>query len=297
MVAAGRSGAISGDKWLAANYDPDKLRLLLPYLRFDNPRVRAETVLLLTSVRERGAMAEIRRMSIEEGDLVSMACLGYLTAMGEDDDAIPGLLDVMDHTSGSEFVKAARRLACIARAEDVPHVRRIYGQVNGAMRDETRNVLERIIARNPDLESKRELILSVPVYPDEAAFERFLDSSIEYLDVRYRRNVLPRSDVSLKTFNNVARALRDMRIRLYNEADNMTYYDPEMRDRYHELTQLVLWANDDLARKRVVRPAAEGSSRVCPRCGGMMVSYKGMWSCPECGGGRRGRAVACFVRC
>lgn len=283
---------MSGDKWLAGNYDPGKLKLIIPYLRFDDPRVRAETVTLLGCVRERGVMDEVRRMSTEEGDLVSMACLGYLTAMGEDDEAIPGLLDAMDHSTGSEFARAARRLACIARAEDVPHVRRIYGQVTGAMRDEARNVLERIIERNPDLEPKGELILSVPVYPDEAAFDRFLDGAIEYLDVRYRRNVHPASDVTLRTYNNVARALRDMRIRLYNERSNLAYYGPDEEERHRELSDLVVWANDDLAAKRVIRPVAEGGPRPCPKCGEMLVCYKGIWSCPDCGGLRRGRPDA-----
>ena len=143
-------------------------------------------------------------------------CSGRSGIQG-DDELIPQLFDVMDHSSGNEFMKAAARMASVAREEDVPHLRRIYGQVGGEMRSAVRVALDRVISRNPSLQPKRDLILSVPVYPNEGEFERFLDSSIEYLDVRYRNNVLPLEKVKLATFNNVARALAKMRTRLYNE--------------------------------------------------------------------------------
>ena len=151
------------------------------------------------------------------------------------------------------------------------------------MRDETRIVLERIIARNPELAPKRDLILSIPVYPDENAFERFLDTSIEYLDVRYRRNVFPNPTVREQTYNNVARAIRKMRTRLYNEADNLSFYGPDKEDRFHELSELMRWANEDLSGKKVLLSDERKQSRVCPRCGGMLVCYKGIWMCPDCG--------------
>ncbi|MDO5861865.1 MAG: hypothetical protein Q4Q58_03620 [Thermoplasmata archaeon] len=282
-VTAGHPGAISEDRWLSNNYDSGKLRLILPYLEFDDPRVRAETVTLLGNVRERGAMERISRMKGRDDDSVTMACLGYLTLLNEDDEAIPGLLDVMEHTRGSEFSQAARRMAAVARTEDLPRVRKIYGQVGGTMRDETRQILDRIIARDPELAPKKDLILSIPVYPDEARFESFLDSSIEYLDVRYRENVLPRESISAATFNNVARAIRKMRTRLYNEADNLQYYGPDKEDRFRELSDLVRWANSDLAGKTVIQED-RAPARACPRCGNMLVCYKGMWVCPDCGG-------------
>ncbi|MDO5853632.1 MAG: hypothetical protein Q4Q62_06260 [Thermoplasmata archaeon] len=282
-VLAGRPGAISEDRWLSNNYDPDKLRLITPYLDFEDPRVRAETVALLGNVRERSVAGKIRSMKGDE-DSVTMACLGYLTLLEEDDEAIPELFDVMEHARGSEFNQAARRMAAVARTEDLPRVRKIYGQVGGTMRDETRLVLERIIARDPSLQPTRDLILSVPVYPDETKFESFLDSSIEYLDVRYRANVLPRDSISSTTYNNVARAIRRMRTRLYNEADNLQYYGPDKEDRFRELSDLVKWANADLAGKRVIQTEDPGKSRACPRCGNMLVCYKGMWVCPDCGG-------------
>lgn len=285
-VTSGRQGAISGDRWLVSNYDPGKLPCLVPYLDFEDPRVVSELVGILGDVRERAVMDKVLRMRDESGDAVSMACLGYLTAIREDDEAIPGLLDALNHTRGSEFSRAARRLAGIARAEDLREVRKVYGQVGGTMRDETRVILERIIARNPVLEARRDLILSVPVYPDEDAFERFLDTSIEYLDVRYRGNVHPREEIGEQTFNNVARALRRMRTRLYNESDNLHLYGPDKEDRFQELSALMRWANGDLSGKRV-RPADGKRSRVCPRCGGMLVCYKGIWMCPDCGGDLR----------
>lgn len=282
-VISGHPGGISDDRWLVVNYDPGKLDVLRPYFEFEDSRVRAELVTLMGDVRERTVSEVVLRMRDECDDKVAMACIGYLTTMREDDEAIPDLLDIMDHTRGTDFSRAARRLAGIARAEDLPHVRKIYGQVGGSMRDETRIVLERIIARNPELAPKKDLILSVPVYPDEDAFERFLDTSIEYLDVRYRRNVLPREEIPEATYRNVARALSRMRTRLYNEADNLSFYGPDKEDRFGELTDLMKWATSDLSGKKVVM-GDRRQARVCPRCGGMLTCYKGIWMCPDCGG-------------
>ncbi len=284
-VAGGTPGAISGDRWLVNNYDPDKLRLLLPYLGFEDRRVVAETITILTDVRERGAMEAIERMAGTD-DRISMARLGYLSTLRQDDEAVPELFDVLEHRRGQEFSVAARRMASIGRAEDVPRLRRIYGQVGGTMRDDVRDALDRIVSRNPELRPTRDLILSVPVYPDENAFEDFLDGSIDYLDVRYRANVLPKKAVSQKVFANVSRAIRTMRARLYNEADNLGIYGPDKEDRWHQLADLMRWASEDLSGKEVVG-SDRSRSRVCPRCGGMLTCYKGIWMCPECGGDLR----------
>lgn len=281
-VMAGRPGSISEDRWLVNYYDPEKLPLISGYLSCDDDRVRAETVLLLADVRERAVLDKVRDMSRRDSERVRMACIGYLSAIEADDSLIPQLFDVMDHSSGAEFLKAANRMGSVAREEDVPHLRRIYGQVGGEMRSAVRVALDRTVARHPSLQPKRDLILSVPVYPDESAFERFLDSAIEYLDVRYRGNVLPKDKVSLGTYNNVARALKRMRTRLYNEADNLGYYGPDKTDRARELTSLMNWASEDLSGKEVVG-SERSRSHVCPKCGEMMICYKGMWICPECG--------------
>lgn len=281
-VIGGRTGAISEDRWLINNYDPDKLHLLTPYLGFEDRRVIAETISVLTDVRERAAMDVISRLSPPD-DRVAMARLGYLSTMEQDDEAIPGLIDILEHRRGQEFTMAARRMASIGRAEDVPALRKIYGQVGGTMRDDIRYALERVIARNPGLQDRSDLILSVPVYPNENDFEAFLDKSIDYLDTKYRANVLPKKTVSQKVYSNVTRAIKVMRTRLYNEADNLPVYGPDKQDRYEELAGLLSWASADLATKEV-QGIDRRQSRVCPRCGGMLTCYKGIWMCPECGG-------------
>ncbi len=283
-VSEGSLGSITEDRWLINNYNLDRLQIILPYLKFRDPNVRAEVVTFLGDVRERSVRDTIIRMRDSEGDKVSMACIGYLTTIRDDDEAIPALIDIMRHDNGNEFFRAARRLAGIARTKDLADVRRIYGQVNGSMRDEVRTIMERIIDRDPSLESKRDLILSIPIYPDEASFETFLDSSIEYLDVRYRKSVLPNERIKSTTYNNIARAIRSMRIRLYNEADNLQFYGPDKEDRFDELSGLMRWANEDLARKKVMIVEDPGKQRTCRRCGNMMSCFKGIWSCPDCGG-------------
>lgn len=281
-VLSGRPGSISEDRWLVNYYDAGKLPLVQGYLDFDDERIRAGTVMLLADVRERAVLGKVRDMYQRDSDLVRRACQAYLSTLDNDDEHIPLLFDILDHETGGEFLKAAGRMAAIAREEDIPHLRRIYGQVGGEMRSAVKVVLDRVIVRNPHLESKRDLIMSIPVYPDEEAFEGFLDKAMEYLDVRYRRNVLPSEKVSLATYNNVARALGRMRTRLYNESDNLQFYGPDKADRALELNGLIAWANADLSKKEVVG-RDRSRSRVCPRCGGMLVCYKGMWICPDCG--------------
>lgn len=282
-VLDGNPRGIIEDRWLVNNYSADCLNIVDKYLTCNDERVRAEVVMLLCDVRERAVMGRIKDMRISDSEKVRMACLAYISAIEDDDKLIPELFDVLDHNNGSEFHRAAVKLASIAREDDISHIRKIYGQVNGDMRTDMKIVLERIISRNPSLVAKRDLLLSVPVYPDEDSFEKFLDTSIEYLDVRYRKNVLPVEKVTLGTFNNVARALRKMRTRLYNESDNLQYYGVDKTDRYYELADLIKWANSDLSGKEVIG-AERRQSHVCPKCGEMMVSFKGMWTCPDCGG-------------
>lgn len=281
-VIAGRPGSISEDRWLVNYYDAEKLPIVSGYLTCDDERVRAETVMLLADVRERAVLDTVQEMRRRDSERVRLACMGYLSVIQSDDELIPQLFDTMDHSSGAEFLRAANRMASIAREEDIPHLRRIYGQVGGEMRSAVKVVLDRVIARNPSLQSKRDLILSIPVYPNESDFEAFLDKATEYLDVRYRENVQPQPTVRLATFNNVARALAKMRTRLYNEADNLQYYGPDKTDRARELNSLISWANKDLASKEVTG-TERSRSHVCPRCGEMMICYKGMWICPDCG--------------
>ena len=165
-VIAGRPGSISEDRWLVNYYDAEKLPIVSGYLDCDDERVRAETVLLLSDVHERAVLGKVREMRQKDSERVRLACIGYLSTIQGDDELIPQLFDVMDHSSGNEFMKAAARMASVAREEDVPHLRRIYGQVGGEMRSAVRVALDRVISRNPSLQPKRDLILSVPVYPN-----------------------------------------------------------------------------------------------------------------------------------
>lgn len=282
-VMAGRPGSICEDRWLINNYTFEMLSVIRGYLTCEDERVRAETVMLLAGAHERAVRDQVSQMGREDCERVRQACLGYMSVIKDEDELAERLFEILDHSSGTEFVKAAMRIGYVATDKDIPHMRKIYGQVGGEMRSGMRSALERVISRYPDLQPKRDLILSVPVYPDEASFERFLDTSIEYLDVRYRKNVLPSDKVSLGTYNNVARAISKMRTRLYNEGDNLTYYGPDKTDRYDELASLIAWANSDLQKKEVVG-RANVRSHVCPKCGEMLICYKGMWICPDCGG-------------
>ncbi len=279
---SGRKGAICEDRWLVNNYDSSFCTVVEKYLKCTVERVRVETVMLLTEVKERSVMEEIRKMRIYDKEAVSMACLGYVNTLEDRDRLIPDLFDIMEHKRGQEFTKAAMKMRSSGRSEDIPRLRRIYGQVDGDMRADVKLALSSIVDRDEKLKSKKNLILSVPVYPNEDAFERFLDKSIDYLDVRYRDNILTKQSISKESFNNIARALTVMRIRLYNEAENLSLYGPDKEDRYDELIDLLSWANSDL-RKKTVRAGDTGKEHRCPRCGESMVSYKGLWSCPECG--------------
>ena len=282
-VMGGRPGHIQEDRWLINNYDPSKLSLLQGYLDCDDDRVRAEVVTLFGEVRERAVRDKIDEMGRKDCEKVRLACMGYQSVIRSDDELIPRLFEIMDHSTGSEFIKAASRMGSVATEEDIPHLRKIYGQVGGEMRSAVKVALDRTISRFPELLPKRDLILSVPVYPNETEFEKFLDGAIEYIDVRYRSNILPNEKIKQVSFNNVARALNKMRTRLYNEADNLQFYGPDKTDRSRELTSLIAWANEDLSKKSVIA-FDRSPSRICPGCGGLLVCYKGMWICPDCGG-------------
>ena len=281
-VESGRAGSISDNRWLLNNYDRDFLSLVDKHLKSNDDRVVAEIISLFTYVGERAVADVIRDLRKRGSDRVRIAALGYIMRMEGDDKEIPELFDTLEHREGQEFRLAARRMASIARKQDIDHLRSIYGQVDGDMRADIKLAIEAIIGRNPELRPKRDLLLSVPVYPDESAFEAFLDKAVDYIDVRYRANILPKGRIPLKTYNNVVIALRSMRTRLYNESDNLQYYGPDKTDRYYELTDLIKWANSDLSGKDVEMPDRR-VNRPCPGCGSPMSCFKGMWSCPDCG--------------
>ncbi len=278
-VETGRPGSISDDRWLATYYRPEYAPVLLRYLSYANENVRAETLMLLTDVREPAAADTVRRMSVSDTEKVRGACIGYLNAVSDAEGRVPSLMDALKHSRGEEFSKAASLIGSFGRKEDIDELRRIYGQVRGDMRKELFTALERIIGRYPELGPKRDLLLSLPVSPNEDAYDRFVTVSEEYVDKRYRENVSSQKKIDAKTANNVSAALAKMRTRIYNESDNLQYYGAEESDRTYKLTELIRWASEDLALKTVVQG---GPGHLCPRCGAQMVLYRRLWSCPEC---------------
>ena len=262
-VESGNRGSLSDDRWLRENYEGRFLPFVDRYVGSRDENVAAETILLLASARERSVLPEITDLSRRGGDAVRMACTAYLKTLEDDDEDIPRLFDIVEHEDGHRFMNAASKLSRIARAEDVQRARRTYGGVSGEMRKAMRAVIEGIIRRNPSMEPERDLLLSIPVVPDEDAFDRFLSRATEYIDVRYRENVSSKGGVSAKVYANVADALRTIRRRLYNEADNLVYYDLDKSDRFEELSGLLSWASSDLEKKNVFKDVRRRPSMHC----------------------------------
>ena len=281
FVSSGKKGSISNDKWLMANYQSSFFTIVEKHLRNTDHRVRLETVILLTNVKERSAAPAIKEMRSSDNENVSNACLGYLKAMGEDDELIPQLIETLDLKRGQEFKKAAMRLASVGRREDIKDIRRIYGQVNGEMREDIKKALLAVIGRYDDLVSKKDLLLTVPVFPNEKNFINFLNSSEEYLDIRYRDKISIRKRISSDTYNNVVRGLKKIRIRMFNESDNLKDYPEELTKRYNDLVDILAWASEDLVKKEVDWNVDPGT--VCPKCGSTMVFGSDVWKCIECG--------------
>ena len=281
FVSSGKKGSISNDKWLVSNYQSSFFTVVEKHLRNTDHRVRLETVILLTNVKERSAAPIIREMRSADNENVSSACLGYLKAIGEDDELIPELIGTLDLKRGQEFKKAAMKLASVGRREDIKDIRRIYGQVDGEMREDIKKTLLAVIGRYDDLVSKKELLLTVPVFPNENNFIIFLNSSEEYLDVRYRSKISPRKRISSDTYNNVVRGMKKIRVRMFNESDNLADYGEELTQRYNGMVDLLAWASEDLMKKEVDWNTDPGT--VCPKCGSTMVFGNDTWKCIECG--------------
>ncbi len=253
-VLNGRRGSISDSRFLIDNYGAGCYDVLVAGLEHPEPKIRAETVMLFSRLGIVKPRETIEAMSVRDKDVVVGACLAYLKTLDTNEDRMPELLYTANHRDGTEFRTAMRTIGAIATEKDIPEIRKVYGQVQGEMREQTAAALARIVDRDPDLERKREFILSIPRYPDEGAYLAFLRKSIKYLDVRYRKNVEPRSEVSVKLHNDVAHAIITMQIRMYNEAQNMPIYSAEVRDSAEMLSDLIAWAADDLNSKRVIRP-------------------------------------------
>ena len=253
-VLNGRRGSISDSRFLIDNYGAGCYDILVAGLEHPEPSVRVETVMLFSRLSIVKPRDIIEGMSVRDNDLVVGACIAYLKTIETNEGRMPDLLYTANHRTGTEFRTAMRTIGSIATEKDIPEIRKVYGQVEGEMREQTAAALARIIDRDPDLERKREFIMSLPRYPDEASYLAFLRKSVDYLDVRYRKNVEPRSEVSVKLHNDVAHAIITMQIRMYDESQNMDIYSEEVRREADRLTGLISWAADDLNSKKVVRP-------------------------------------------
>ena len=282
-VESGRKGEISENRRLVSDYRSDYYSVIEPHLKSSSPRVRMETVLLLSKLKERRAQDAVRHMRIYDTDLVRGACLAYIDALGEDDNAVPVLIDTLRHTNGAEFRAAALRLKGIARDSDIPALRKIYGQVGEDLKPPMMDVLTSVISRYPELRPKADLILSDPVYPDERALTKFLDKSIVYMDIRYRDGFSGRDSISLEMYNKIASAFKKIQIRLYNEKANLGYYSDETVRMYGDAEDLLIWAFGDLSSKDVIGGDTAKDTCKCPYCGGDMDRNAVGWNCPKCG--------------
>ena len=253
-VLRGGKGQLSDSRFLIDNYGQGCYDIIVKGLEHPDERVRTETILLFSRLRIRKPAEIIDRMAMSDRDMVAGACVAYFKGFESDDEKIPELLYTVNHRDGAEFRTAMRTLGSIASEKDLPEIRRVYGQVTGEMKEETRLALLKIIDRDSDLESKRILIMSEPVFPDGDAYRAFMERSVEYLDVRYRKNVEPRTSVKLTTYNQVVAAILKIQTRIYNERDNLGYYDDGIREENDRLTELLIWAAEDLKTKRIVRP-------------------------------------------
>ncbi len=282
-VESGRKGAISDSKMLMSDYRPEYYSVLETQLKNPSPAVRKEIVLLLTKLKERKAAERIKEMRVSDSEIVSGACTAYLNALGEDDDTIPKLLDIMRHDSGGDFRTACSKLSRIARDSDIPDIRVIYGQVGDDLKGPVADVLRAIISRNPELAPKSYLILSEPVYPDEEKLKAFLDKSIVYIDIRYADRCSDDEDITVEMYNKVASAFRKIQIRLYNEKVNLKYYSEDTKKMYADAEDLLSWGIDNLTSKHVLNTDAESDTHHCPHCGGKMCNTLTGWMCIDCG--------------
>lgn len=283
FVLGGRKGGIIEDRWLVRNYDPHFSDIIIKHLEHQDPRVRSESVLLLAEVRERAAVDKIKWMRRNDKEMVSMSCLSYLNRVEEADDLVPQLLEVLRSGKGEEFRRAAVKIKSMGRSEDIKQLREIHGGLRDERAGLLRDALESIIDRSPELQGIKDLLLSKPVFPNEDAYSRFLDKALDYIGTRYKETISPRSRINLSTYKNIIKALGDIRIRLYNEDENLVYYHPADSKRHNDLVSLLEWAYTDLGRKEIVDSDSRATMNRCPECGNDMRFHNGGWLCVECG--------------
>ena len=283
FLLSGKKGSISEDRWLVQNYNPLFYDIIAKSLDHQDHRVRAESILLLSELRERSALERIKVLRRTDKESVTMACLSYLDRLGEIDDLIPQIMEVLRNDRGDEFRKAAAKIKLTGRSEDIPALREIYGGLGDWRATLIREAISSIVDRTPALETKKDLLTSKPVFPDEDAYSRFLDKAIDYIDVRYREKIAPRRKIASNTFKNIIKTLGDIRVRLYNEEDNLQYYHPADIERHHQIITLLEWAYSDLGNKEFNDSVKPSTASSCPDCNHEMRFYNDRWMCPECG--------------
>jgi len=283
FLLQGKKGSISEDRWLIRHYDPHFYDIIAKYLDHQDYRVRAEAILLLSELRERSALEKIKVLRRTDKEAVALACLSYLNRMEEADDLIPQLMEVLRNGIGDEFRKAAMKIRSSGRSEDIPALREIYGGLGDWRAPLIHEAISSIVDRTPELEKKKDLLTSKPVFPNEDAYSRFLDKAIDYIDVRYKEKIAVRRVITTSTFKNIIKALGEMRVRLYNEEENLQYYHPTDIERHRHLITLLEWAYSDLGSKELSDIEKTKTVSRCPECNTEMRFYNDKWMCMDCG--------------
>lgn len=278
---SGKAGAISEDKWLLWNHSPEFSDILSRHLDHGSSRVRAETITLLTKLKDPDHAEKVAEMRRHDTDVVAAACVGYLASFESRNRLTEELMEELRTGYGQSFKDAAKAMVPIASKKDIPELRRIMSEVDRDRSEMVKEILMATVDRNPELWDLRDGVLSSPIPPDAEAYNTFLDKAFNYIDVRYRRNVHPLASVEGRTMHNVQKSLRSIASRHYLESENLPHYSEELSYEHHALGELISWCSSDIESKDRGRRQKDDPS--CPGCTSPMRMYKGQWYCPGCG--------------
>lgn len=169
-----------------------------------------------------------------------------------DDATVSKLFDILDNKGDDEFKSAAEKIGSIGRIDDILDLRKIYGRVTGEKREQIRKALSNIVDRYDKLKEAKEEIISSPVTPNEEKFVSFFNKWAHYFDIRYRDNYEHETKISKNAYTNIKKAIKIVRVRMFNEFDNIEYYSEESKGLYNELVLMMEWVEDDIQGKKVV---------------------------------------------
>jgi hypothetical protein len=68
----------------------------------------------------------------------------------------------------------------------------------------------------------------------------------------------------MKAYNNVVKAIRTMQVRIYNERDNLRWYEPSKANVMKELESLIHWVVEDLNDKEVIPDSPDSEAITSP---------------------------------